>query len=49
MSVLAVLGWVVAVNAAEPTKAQLDFFESKIRPVLADQCYKCHSTKSEKV
>ncbi|HTD67277.1 MAG TPA: PSD1 and planctomycete cytochrome C domain-containing protein, partial [Candidatus Limnocylindria bacterium] len=30
-------------------KAQLDFFESKIRPVLANNCYKCHSTKAEKV
>jgi cytochrome c553 len=35
--------------AAEPTKAQLDFFESKVRPVLANNCYKCHSTKAEKV
>ena len=35
--------------AAEPTRAQLDFFESKVRPVLANNCYKCHSTKSEKV
>ena len=36
-------------RAAEPTKAQLDFFESKVRPVLANNCYKCHSTKAEKV
>jgi len=36
-------------RAADPTKAQLDFFESKIRPVLANNCYKCHSTKAEKV
>src|ERR1051325_6106870 len=35
--------------AAEPTKAQLDFFENKVRPVLANNCYKCHSTKAEKV
>src|SRR5438045_9285669 len=35
--------------AAEPTKAQLDFFESKVRPVLANNCYKCHSAKAEKV
>ncbi|MEQ1851371.1 MAG: DUF1549 domain-containing protein, partial [Chthoniobacteraceae bacterium] len=34
--------------AAEPTKEQLDFFESKIRPVLADRCYKCHSTEAGK-
>ncbi len=31
------------------TPSQLDFFENKIRPVLADHCYKCHSTYAEKV
>jgi hypothetical protein len=36
-------------QAAELTPSQLDFFESKIRPVLADSCYKCHSTLAEKV
>ena len=35
--------------AADPTPAQLDFFENKIRPVLADNCYKCHSPLAEKV
>ena len=49
MIALAVLGCAVAANAAEPTKAQLDFFESKIRPVLADNCYKCHSAQADKV
>ena len=34
--------------AAEPTKDQLDFFESKIRPILTDKCYKCHSVESGK-
>ncbi len=43
-----------ALNAAiEPEKKltaeQSEFFEKKIRPVLADKCYKCHSEKSEKV
>ena len=28
---------------------QVDFFEKKIRPVLTDRCYKCHSEKAEKV
>ncbi|MDB6074518.1 MAG: Protein of unknown function (DUF1553)/Protein of unknown function (DUF1549)/Planctomycete [Verrucomicrobiaceae bacterium] len=28
---------------------QLNFFEKNIRPVLADQCYKCHSAKAGKV
>ncbi len=36
-------------QAAGPTRDQLDFFENKIRPVLADNCYKCHSTFAEKV
>ncbi len=35
--------------AAELTRDQMDFFENKIRPVLADHCYKCHSTLAEKV
>ncbi len=34
--------------AAEPTKTQLDFFESKIRPIFADNCYKCHSAEQGK-
>ena len=35
--------------AAEPTPQQLDFFEAKIRPVLVEHCYKCHSVKSDKL
>jgi len=30
-------------QAKAPTKDQIDFFESKIRPIFADNCYKCHS------
>ncbi len=33
---------------AEITDDQLNFFESKIRPVLADRCYKCHSPEAKK-
>ncbi len=29
--------------------AQVDFFEQRIRPVLVNKCYKCHSADSEKV
>jgi hypothetical protein len=36
-------------RAEDLTRDQLDFFENKIRPVLADNCYKCHSTLAEKV
>ncbi len=34
---------------AKPAAAQLDFFEKKIRPVLSDKCYGCHSEKAEKI
>jgi len=35
--------------APPPSREQLNFFESKIRPILVDNCYKCHSSKSEKL
>ena len=37
------------VAAVEPTSEQLEFFEKKIRPVLSERCYKCHSVQSEKL
>ena len=43
------------IRAADPTPpapisaADIAFFETKIRPVLADQCYRCHSNQSEKI
>ena len=33
----------------KPTAEQVDFFEKKIRPVLSEKCYKCHSEKADKV
>ena len=32
-----------AIDAAEPDRKGLDFFEAKIRPVLVKHCYECHS------
>lgn len=32
---------------AAPTPQQLDFFESHIRPILAQECYECHSTATK--
>ncbi|MHA3770875.1 PSD1 and planctomycete cytochrome C domain-containing protein [Verrucomicrobiota bacterium sgz303538] len=32
-----------------PDKAQVDFFEKNIRPVLSSKCYKCHSADSKDV
>jgi mono/diheme cytochrome c family protein len=37
-----------AAVTAEPTPEQTAFFESKIRPILADNCYKCHSLENGK-
>jgi mono/diheme cytochrome c family protein len=34
--------------ATEPTPEQLDFFEKKIRPIFAENCYKCHSIEQGK-
>src|SRR5262249_27116370 len=31
----------------KPTAAQLEFFETKVRPVLADHCYSCHGPKKQ--
>ena len=48
---LAVLGEEKKTDALVPTwtAEQRDFFEKKIRPVLVDKCYKCHSEKAEKI
>jgi len=37
------------IRAADTNAAALEFFETKIRPVLAENCYSCHSAKAEKV
>ena len=34
---------------AEDTAEGLAFFEKKIRPVLVNNCYKCHSAKAKKL
>ena len=35
--------------ADDATPQQLDFFESKIRPVLVEHCYACHSAQAKKL
>ncbi len=37
----------VPLPAAEPTAADVEFFEQRIRPVLVDHCYSCHSTDAK--
>src|SRR5215218_4539483 len=38
---------VAAVETPSPEQAQ--FFEAKIRPVLVQTCYACHSSQGEKI
>ncbi len=38
---LAVLAWPVA-RATEPTRAQSEFFEKSVRPLLVEKCWPCH-------
>ena len=33
-------------SAADPTAQQIEFFESQIRPVLVERCYRCHNSSS---
>ena len=33
-------------RAADPTPADLEHFERKIRPVLVERCYACHSQEA---
>ena len=37
------------VPAAETPQEAVEFFENKIRPILVDNCYECHSAASTKV
>ena len=36
------------VQAEELTSEQTEFFEKKIRPVLAETCYECHNSIDKK-
>ncbi len=39
---------VMGAGGAETPKEHLDFFENKIRPILKENCYKCHSLEAGK-
>jgi hypothetical protein len=37
----------LAADNPKPTPEQLEFFEKRVRPVLADNCYSCHGSKKQ--
>jgi cytochrome c553 len=43
------LGSSSALRAADAAAEGVEFFEKKVRPVLVQHCYKCHSTQSKKL
>jgi cytochrome c553 len=49
---IALLGCLVqgaAARAAEPALEGVEFFEKKVRPVLAEHCFKCHAADAKKI
>src|SRR5437867_7911078 len=38
-----------AANSDPTDAAALEFFEKKVRPILAEHCFQCHSTQAKKV
>jgi Protein of unknown function (DUF1549)/Protein of unknown function (DUF1553)/Planctomycete cytochrome C len=52
-ALLALAAWLsplVSAKAAtpEPSRDELKFFEEKVRPILAENCYKCHGSEQQK-
>ena len=46
-ALLALTAAVPALSAQSPAAATTDFFEAKIRPVLANNCYACHASSAQ--
>ncbi|MBW3595781.1 MAG: PSD1 and planctomycete cytochrome C domain-containing protein [Planctomycetes bacterium] len=46
LALASLLAWGSGLAAAEPDRQGLEFFESKIRPVLVEKCYACHSAEA---
>lgn len=48
LTIIISLAWPIAATAQTPTRADIDFFESKVRPLFVQHCHECHSTKTKK-
>src|SRR3954470_11998011 len=46
---LAIVCWTGATPGAAQTPADHEFFEKKVRPLLAERCYQCHATTAKKL
>jgi hypothetical protein len=46
---VALAGFIASAAQAADDAAGIAFFESKIRPVLIDRCYECHSSQAKKL
>src|ERR1700722_2872102 len=49
LSIALTLGPTIALGASTPSStdpAAIEFFEKKIRPLLVDNCYNCHSANT---
>src|SRR5262249_36201462 len=49
VGMIALLGLATAAQAAPPAPKDLDFFEKRIRPVIVQNCYKCHSADTKEL
>ncbi len=49
IAVAVCLSSTAALIAQEPSPADLDFFEKRVRPLLVQRCFECHSAKTEKL
>ncbi len=46
---LAIVTFTPTAMADPPTREQTEFFESKVRPILVENCYQCHSVDAEEI
>ena len=48
LQLLTLCPWLFALSSPAATPAQIEFFETRIRPVLAQECYECHSATTKR-